>query len=37
MLGSPFFVIAVISLILAAVIFTLVRIYIYMKKASIRK
>ena len=37
MLGSPFFVIALISLILAAVIFTLVRIYIYMKKASIKK
>ena len=36
-LGSPIFIIAVISLILAAVIFTFVRIYIYMKKASIKK
>lgn len=37
LLGSPFFVIAFLSLVLFAVIFTIVRIYVYMKKASIKK
>lgn len=36
-LKNPFFIIAAISLVIAAVVFTFVRIYIYMKKADIKK